>query len=182
MARVARARATAGEFGLNFGCVSAPKLLTRWTGATGENIQSVFAQAAARRPVLFFIEEIDAVGAVRQDAISDAGGAGRELNNIMSSLMSAIDQYCSIDGFILMSATDRLDGFDKALIREGRFDAKIRLDLRDDLVIPEPIQRDLQSIIRLLEDPARTRFLGLEVPTGLLLVGHREPGRLLLPV
>lgn len=41
----------------------------------------------------------------------------------------------------------------------------------DDLVIPQPIQRDLQSIIRLLEDPARTRFLGLEVPTGLLLIG-----------
>jgi len=54
--------------------------------------------------VLFFIEEIDAVGAVRQDAISDTGGAGRELN-IMWSLMSAIDQYCSIDGFIRMAAT-----------------------------------------------------------------------------
>ena len=51
---------------------------------------------------------------------------------------------------------------------------KMRLDLRDDLVIPAPIQGDLQSIIRLLEDPARTRFLGLEVPTGLLLVGHGE--------
>jgi len=76
----------------------------------------------------------------------------------------------------------RLDGFDKALIREGRFDVKMRLDLRDDLVIPAPIQGDLQSIIRLLEDPARTRFLGLEVPTGLLLVGHGEQGRLLLPV
>jgi SpoVK/Ycf46/Vps4 family AAA+-type ATPase len=45
------ARATAGEFGLNFECISALELLTPWTGATGENIQSVFAQAAARRPV-----------------------------------------------------------------------------------------------------------------------------------
>jgi ATP-dependent Zn protease len=82
------ARATAGEFGLNFECISAPKLLTRWTGATGENIQSVFARAAARTPVLFSIDEIDAVGAVRQDAMSDAGGAGRELNNITASLMA----------------------------------------------------------------------------------------------
>src|SRR5215469_15362033 len=51
------ARATAGEFRLNIECISTPKLLTRWTGATGENIQSVFAQAAARRPVLFSIDE-----------------------------------------------------------------------------------------------------------------------------
>ena len=73
------ARATAGEFGLNFEYVSAPSLLTRWTGATSENIQAVFAHAAARKPVLFFIDEIDAVGAVRQDAMSDSGSAGREL-------------------------------------------------------------------------------------------------------
>ena len=50
----------------------------------------------------------------------------------------------------------------------------------DHLVIPEPIQRDLQSIIRLLEDPARTRFLGLEVPTGLLLVGPPGTGKTLI--
>ena len=70
------ARATAGEFGLNFEYVSAPKLLNRWIGATAENIQGVFAQAAARKPVLFFIDEIDSLGAGRQDAISDPGGAG----------------------------------------------------------------------------------------------------------
>src|SRR5664280_3255073 len=72
------ARATAGEFGLHFEYVSAPKLLTRWIGATGENIQGVFAQAAGRKPVLFFIDEIDSLGGGRQDAIGDSGGAGRE--------------------------------------------------------------------------------------------------------
>ena len=71
------ARATAGEFGLHFEYVSAPKLLTRWIGATGENIQGVFAQAAGRKPVLFFIDEIDSLGGGRQDAIGDPrrGGA-----------------------------------------------------------------------------------------------------------
>ena len=125
------ARATAGEFGLNFEYVSAPKLLNRWIGATGENIQGVFAQAAARKPVLFFIDEIDSLGAGRQDAISDPGGAGREFNNITMALMSAIDQYRAINGFVLMAATNRLDGLDEALIREGRFDVKVRLDLPD---------------------------------------------------
>jgi len=51
---------------------------------------------------------------------------------------------------------------------------------RDDLVIPEPIQRDLQGIILVLEGPARTRFLGLEVPTGLLLVGPPGTGETLI--
>jgi ATP-dependent Zn protease len=67
------AKATAGEFGLNFEYVSAPKVLTRWIGATTENIQCVFAQAAAGRPVLFFIDEIDSLGAGRQEVISDPG-------------------------------------------------------------------------------------------------------------
>src|SRR5208282_1669928 len=126
------ARATAGEFGLNFEYVSAPKLLNRWIGATGENIQGVFAQAAGRKPVLFFIDEIDSLGAGRQDAISDTGGAGREFNNITMALMTAIDHYHAISGFVLMAATNRLDGLDEALIREGRFDIKVRVDLPDD--------------------------------------------------
>lgn len=255
------ARATAGEFGLNFAYVSAPQLLNRWTGATGENIQSVFAQAATCKPVLFFLDEIDSLGAGRQDAITDPGGAGRELNNITMSLMSVIDQYRAINGFVLMAATNRLDGLDEALIREGRFDIKVRLDLPDEAtrvkileaqlskkpwkrfdlqefarqtpgtsaaklralvdqaanyaladnrkieaqdlkraldgnggrdrpqlervewdeaVLAESIKRDLQSITGLLEDPTRTRSLGLDVPTGLLLVGPPGTGKTLI--
>ena len=126
------ARATAGEFGMHFEYISAPKLLTRWIGATGENIQGVFAQAAGRKPVLFFIDEIDSLGGGRRDAISDPSGAGREFNNITMALMSAIDQYRGISGFVMMAATNRLDGLDEALIREGRFDIKVRVDLPDE--------------------------------------------------
>jgi transitional endoplasmic reticulum ATPase len=193
--------------------------------------------------------------------MSDSGGAGRELNNITASLMSAIDQYRSLDGFILMAATNRLDGLDEALIREGRFDVKIRLDLPDeatrvsileaqlskkpwrrfdvrqiasqtpgvsaaklralvdqaanyalagnrkiepqdlqqalvanggrdrpqlervewdDVVIAESVKQDLKSLIRLLEDPARTRSLGMDIPTGLLLIGPPGTGKTLI--
>jgi transitional endoplasmic reticulum ATPase len=255
------ARASAGEFGLNFECISAPKLINRWIGATAENIQAVFAQAAARRPVLFFIDEIDALGSGRQDAISDPGGAGREFNNITTALMSAIDHCRDLDGFVLMAATNRLDGLDEALIREGRFDVKLRIDLPneatrikileaqlskkpwkrfdveefarrtpgtsaaklralvdeaagyaladnrkinredllralngnggndrpnlemvnwDDVVLEASVQQDLKSLIRLLEDPARTRAMGLELPTGLLLVGPPGTGKTLI--
>ena len=255
------AKATAGEFGLHFEYVSAPKLLNRWIGATGENIHEVFARAEGRKPVLFFIDEIDSLGGGRQDAISDPGGAGREFNNITMALMSAIDQYRSFSGFVVMAATNRLDGLDEALTREGRFDIKVRVDLPDeatrlkilevqlskkpwkrfelqefahrtpgasaaklralvdqaanyalmdnrkieaqdlrravdanggkdrpqlervdwtDVVIAEAIAQDLKSIIRLLEDPARTRSLGMEIPTGLLLVGRPGTGKTLI--
>jgi transitional endoplasmic reticulum ATPase len=100
------ARATAGEFDFNFEYVSGPKLLIRWIGATAENIHGVFAQAAARKPVLFFVDEIDSLGAGREDAISDPGGAGREFNNNTMCLMSAIDHYRAIRGFALMAATN----------------------------------------------------------------------------
>jgi transitional endoplasmic reticulum ATPase len=255
------ARATAGEFGLNFEYVSAPKLLNRWIGATAENIHGVFAQAAARKPVLFFIDEIDSLGAGRQDGISDPGGAGREFNNITMGLMSAIDHYRAINGFVVMAATNRLDVLDEALIREGRFDLKIRIDLPDeaarvkileaqlnkmpwkrfdlqefarrtpgasaaklramvdqaasyaltdnrrieaedlrralngnggkdrpqlervewdDVVVSESVKKDLKSLIRLLEDPERTRALSLEIPVGLLLVGAPGTGKTLI--
>ena len=90
------ARATAGEFGINFESIPAAKVLHHWIGATAENIHGAFAHAAARRPVLFFIDEIDSLGAGRQDAISDPGGAGREFNNITMGLMSVIDHYRAI--------------------------------------------------------------------------------------
>ena len=76
------ARATAGEFGLNFEFTSAPKLLNRWIGATGENIQGVFAQAAGRKPVLFFIDEIDALGTGGR--MPYATQEGRDVSSITS--------------------------------------------------------------------------------------------------
>lgn len=126
------AKAAAGEFGLNLVYVSAPRLLNRWIGATGENIHAAFADAAARKPALLFIDEIDAVGAERQDAIGDPGGAGREFNNVTMALLSCIDQYHETVGLVLMAATNRLDGLDDALLREGRFDVKVRIDLPDE--------------------------------------------------
>ena len=221
----------------------------------------MFAQAAARKPVLVFIDEIDSLGAGRQDANSDPGGAGREFNNITMGLMSAIDQYRAIRGFVLMAATNRLEALDEALIREGRFDVKLRIDLPDEagrikileaqlakmpwkrfnlqefahrmpganaaklravvdqaasytladnrrleaedlrralegnggwdrpqlervewdeVVVSEKVKQDLKSLLRLLEDPERTRALGLEIPVGLLLVGPPGTGKTLI--
>ena len=62
----------------------------------------------------------------------DPTGSGRERNNTVVQLMQCIDQYRLLDGFVLMGATNLLDGLDPALIREGRFDLKVRVDLPDE--------------------------------------------------
>lgn len=128
------AKATAGEFGLNFWYVSSPELLEKWIGSTGGNIRGEFSAAAQRKPVLFFIDEVDCLGAGRQVRGSggDPGGAGREFNNMVVQLMQSIDYYRELPGFVLMAATNVLDGLDEALTRPGRFDLKLRVDLPDE--------------------------------------------------
>jgi transitional endoplasmic reticulum ATPase len=128
------AEATAGEFRLNYFYVSSPQLLDMWIGSSAEKIRQTFAEANSRRPVLVFIDEIDSLGAGRSVGIApgDRGSANREYNNITVQLMQSIDDYRSSSGLILMAATNALDGLDPALIREGRFDVQIRVDMPDE--------------------------------------------------
>jgi transitional endoplasmic reticulum ATPase len=127
------AEATAGEFGLNYVHVSSPELLDMWIGASADRIRQAFASAASKRPVLMFVDEIDSIGAGRSVGIGpgDRGSANREYNNITIQLMQSIDHYRGTPGFVLMAATNALDGLDPALTREGRFDVQIRVDLPD---------------------------------------------------
>ena len=125
------AEATAGEFGLNYFYLSSPALLNMWVGNTGSNIRETFDAALARRPVLLLIDEIDALGAVRDSGFSPGTGH-REYNNVTIQLMQSIDQRRQAPGLVLMAATNVLDGLDPALTREGRFDLQIRLDLPDE--------------------------------------------------
>lgn len=125
------AEAVAGEFGLKYSYVSAASLLNRFVGITEENIKNVFAEALANQPVLLFIDEIDALGTKRQQIgdADDVGGAARSFNSMAARLMECVDEARRKSGFILMAATNFYDGLDRALIREGRFDLHIRLDL-----------------------------------------------------
>ncbi len=125
------AEATAGEFTLSFRRVLASELILAWMGETERNIRAVFAEAAAQVPVLLFIDELDALGATRQSigAGVDPGGAGRSFNSATTQLMDSISRYREVPQFVIMGATNQLDALDEAVIREGRFDLKIRLDL-----------------------------------------------------
>jgi transitional endoplasmic reticulum ATPase len=125
------AEATAGEFRLNYLQVSPTSLFNMWMGSTAANIREVFRKAASSTPSVLFIDEMDSLGSQRQQHMSDGdpGGGGRERNNVVLQLMQCVDQYRSTPGLIIMAATNLLDGIDAALVREGRFDVHVRVDL-----------------------------------------------------
>jgi transitional endoplasmic reticulum ATPase len=127
------AEATAGEYRVGFQHVRCPELIGVHIGSTAAEIRRVFESAYQCRPVVLFLDEIDSIGSRKQAQGNgtDAGGAGREYNAVTTQLMQSIDQSRQWDGFLLMAATNVLDGLEPTLIREGRFDAKLRIDLPD---------------------------------------------------
>ncbi|MCW5979576.1 MAG: ATP-binding protein [Bryobacteraceae bacterium] len=127
------AEATAGEFRVNFYHVGCAELQRHYIGTTGEEIRRTFDHAVNHRPIVLFLDEIDAIGSKKQLQVAgaDPGGAGREYNAIVTQLMQAIDRCRREGGLLLMAATNHFDGLEPTLIREGRFDLKLRLDLPD---------------------------------------------------
>ncbi len=132
------AEATAGEFYANFHHVRCPELVSMGIGSTAGEIRRVFEMAAQKRPVVLFLDEVDSIGSRKQPqgVGTDAGGGGREHNAVTTQLMQSIDRYRSLEGLLIMAATNSLDGLDPTLIRDGRFDLKLRLDL------PNQVERE----------------------------------------
>jgi transitional endoplasmic reticulum ATPase len=128
------AEATAGEFRANFYHVRCPELMGVNIGSTSAEIRRMFEWAAGNRPIVLFLDEIDSIGSRKQPLGSgaDAGGGGREYNTVTTQLMQSIDRYRSLDGLLIMAATNYLDGLEPTLTRDGRFDLKLRLDLPDE--------------------------------------------------
>jgi transitional endoplasmic reticulum ATPase len=128
------AEATAGEFGLNYCYVAPTQLTSMWVGGTEGNIRSIFEQAIGHEPALLFIDEMDALGAARVNIreAGDLGGSNRGYNDAVVQFMQSIDQYRSASGIVIMAATNALDCLDPALIRDGRFDAHIRVEMPDE--------------------------------------------------
>ncbi len=128
------AEATAGEFKINYWYAKPTSLIESRIGNSEANIREIFSRAYAHRPVLFFLDEIDSIGTQRQQLgrNDDVGGGARLYNSVVTELMQCIDQYRGAAGFILMAATNFYDGLDEALVRDMRFDEKIRVDLPDE--------------------------------------------------
>jgi transitional endoplasmic reticulum ATPase len=254
------AEATAGEFGLPLRRVLASDLVSMWMGDTEKTIHTEFEDAAAHAPLLLFFDEVDSLVTARQPLGSggDPGGAGRSFNSATTKFMEMMTKYRDVPGLVLMLATNKIEGLDEAVIREGRIDLEIRVDLpneamrlkilekqlekrpwrpfdlkefarktagtspakiralvdkaatlaaaegrrieeRDlrqafdqaggkdrgllepvewtDLVLEDDVEREVRTLVRLLNEPGLAEKIQVPIPTGLLLVGPTGTGK-----
>ena len=125
------AEATAGEFGLPLRRVLASDLISMWMGETEKRIHAEFENAATHAPVLLFFDEVDSLLTSRQPPGTggDPGGAGRSYNSATATFMEMMTKYREGPYLVLMLATNKMEGLDEAVVREGRIDLEIRVDL-----------------------------------------------------
>jgi transitional endoplasmic reticulum ATPase len=127
------AETIAGEFHIPFYRVAMSELTTKYPGDSELAIRREFANAAAQAPVVFLLDEIDSVGS-RRVAIGagDEGGARTLYNNITTQLLTLLTDYRHAPGLVIVAATNKDDNVDEALVRDGRFDLRIRVGLPDE--------------------------------------------------
>jgi len=122
------ARATAGEAGRPFLSISASDFVELFVGVGAARVRDLFERGKASAPCLIFIDELDAVGRVRGVAL---GGGHEEREQTLNQLLVEMDGFEPNEGVILLAATNRPDVLDPALLRPGRFDRRIVVDLPD---------------------------------------------------
>ena len=123
------AKAVAGEAGVPFFSMSGSDFVEMFVGVGASRVRDVFAQAKQKAPCIIFIDEIDAVGRARSK--SPAMGGNDERENTLNALLTEMDGFGTNSGVIVLAATNRADMLDKALLRAGRFDRQIHVDLPD---------------------------------------------------
>ena len=122
------ARAIAGEAGVPFFSMAASEFVEMFVGVGASRVRDLFRQAKAKAPCIIFIDEIDAVGRQRGAGI---GGGNDEREQTLNQLLTEMDGFEENSGVILLAATNRPDVLDSALMRPGRFDRRITVDLPD---------------------------------------------------
>lgn len=123
------AKAVAGEAGVPFFSMSGSDFVEMFVGVGASRVRDVFAQAKQKAPCIIFIDEIDAVGRARSKNPSMGGNDERE--NTLNALLTEMDGFGTNSGVIVLAATNRVDMLDKALLRAGRFDRQINVELPD---------------------------------------------------
>eukprot|EP00559_Dactyliosolen_fragilissimus_P005116 CAMPEP_0184855630 /NCGR_PEP_ID=MMETSP0580-20130426/806_1 /TAXON_ID=1118495 /ORGANISM="Dactyliosolen fragilissimus" /LENGTH=680 /DNA_ID=CAMNT_0027350185 /DNA_START=94 /DNA_END=2136 /DNA_ORIENTATION=+ len=122
------AKAVAGEAGVPFISISASEFVEMFVGVGASRVRDIFSQAKKNAPCIIFIDEIDAVG--RQRGAGFAGG-NDEREQTINQILVEMDGFDGNPGIITIAATNRVDVLDQALLRPGRFDRKITVDLPD---------------------------------------------------
>ena len=154
------ARAVAGEAGVPFFSISGSDFVEMFVGVGASRVRDLFEQAKRHSPCIVFIDEIDAVGRQRGAGL---GGGHDEREQTLNQLLVEMDGFGPNEGIIIVAATNRPDILDPALLRPGRFDRQIMVDLPD-----------VKGREEILKVHARTR--PLEASVELSILARRTPG------
>lgn len=154
------AKAVAGEAEVPFFSLSGSDFVEMFVGVGASRVRDLFAQAKAKSPAIIFIDEIDAIGRARGG--KNFSGANDERENTLNQLLTEMDGFGTDTNVIVMAATNRADILDKALLRAGRFDRSIYVDL------PELHERKQIFEVHLgkikLDDSVDREFLAKQTP------------------
>ncbi len=121
------AKAIATQAQANFIAVAGSELLTKWVGASEQSIRQLFAQARQAAPCVIFIDEIDTLAPARGSHQGDSGVSDR----VIGQLLTELDGLQSVEGLLVIGATNRREAIDPALLRSGRIELHMMVDLPD---------------------------------------------------
>ena len=155
-----RAKAVAGETGVPFFLMSGSDFVEMFVGVGASRVRDLFRQAKEKAPCIIFIDEIDAVGRARSK--NPAMGGNDERENTLNALLTEMDGFGTNSGVIILAATNRADMLDKALLRAGRFDRQISVDLPDLTERKEIFQVHLRKVK--IDDTVDIDFLSRQTP------------------
>ncbi|MCF0168429.1 MAG: ATP-dependent zinc metalloprotease FtsH, partial [Bacteroidales bacterium] len=154
------AKAVAGEADVPFFSMSGSDFVEMFVGVGASRVRDLFRQAKEKAPCIVFIDEIDAVGRARSKNVGFSSNDERE--NTLNQLLTEMDGFGSNSGVIILAATNRADVLDKALLRAGRFDRQINVDLPELKERLEIFRVHLRNLK--LEDGFNIDFLAKQTP------------------
>ena len=154
------AKAVAGEANVPFFSISGSDFVEMFVGVGASRVRDLFRQAKEKAPCIVFIDEIDAVGRARSKNAGFSSNDERE--NTLNQLLTEMDGFGTNSGVIILAATNRADILDKALMRAGRFDRQIHVDLPDLKEREEIFNVHLRGLK--LEDNFDLEFLAKHTP------------------
>ena len=154
------AKAIAGESGVPFFSISGSEFVEMFVGVGASRVRDLFKKAKENAPCIIFIDEIDAVGRQRGAGI---GGGNDEREQTLNQLLTEMDGFEGNSGIIIVAATNRADVLDSALLRPGRFDRQVQVDVPD-----------IKGRLEILQVHARNKKLGDDI--SLDAIARRTPG------